>query len=324
MSNTFNKLNLYEILEINENADNNIIKQSYRKLSLKYHPDKINNLNNDLINDLNNKENINDKFIKIKYAYDILIDPLTRKKYDMNRNINRLDDYFNFDQLFDGFKLFFNSNEHTNLIKIAENKLCNSLSNDNKFIVKFINEIKNFNIINIINIIRDVKTTKLLDIEIFVDFSIYEIYNNFPKNITYNRITKNTFDSIIFPINKEQMYKGDGESLNINSTCYTGDIVIQINILNNTHNNVIYYILNNDLYINIKNENIIDDIISLNYLDNINYNFNLNDLNKSITDFGSLYCVEHFGLPVNDLNPFNMELNKQGVKRGNLFFIILI
>ena len=61
----------YEILEIEKDASEQEIKLAYRKLAKKYHPD----LNKD-------DPDAKDKFIEIKNAYDILIDPRKRKIYD--------------------------------------------------------------------------------------------------------------------------------------------------------------------------------------------------------------------------------------------------
>ncbi|MDL2290024.1 DnaJ domain-containing protein [Paludibacteraceae bacterium OttesenSCG-928-F17] len=56
----------YEILEIEITATNSEIKKAYRKLVLKYHPDKLNSADEDL-----KKENT-EKFRSIKKAYDTL------------------------------------------------------------------------------------------------------------------------------------------------------------------------------------------------------------------------------------------------------------
>lgn len=63
MINFNSQIDLYQILEINSNSSDEQIKKAWKKLALKYHPDK----NND-------KNYSNEKFIKIKYAYDILSD----------------------------------------------------------------------------------------------------------------------------------------------------------------------------------------------------------------------------------------------------------
>ncbi|AWD32613.1 Chaperone protein DnaJ [Candidatus Kinetoplastibacterium sorsogonicusi] len=65
------KRDLYEILGISNNASNDDIKKAYRKLAMKYHPDR----------NPNNKE-AEDKFKEIQSAYEILGDPEKRASYD--------------------------------------------------------------------------------------------------------------------------------------------------------------------------------------------------------------------------------------------------
>lgn len=61
----------YEILGIDKQADANGIKKAYRKLALKYHPDKT-----------KGDKALEDKFKKISEAYAVLSDPEKRKQYD--------------------------------------------------------------------------------------------------------------------------------------------------------------------------------------------------------------------------------------------------
>jgi len=61
----------YKTLGVTKNASQDEIKKSYRKLALKYHPDK----------NKGNKES-EEKFKDIGEAYEVLKDPETRKKYD--------------------------------------------------------------------------------------------------------------------------------------------------------------------------------------------------------------------------------------------------
>ena len=66
--------NHYETLGISETASESEIKQSFRKLSLKYHPDK----------NMGSTENVG-LFHKINEAYEVLGNPTKRKEYDMMR-----------------------------------------------------------------------------------------------------------------------------------------------------------------------------------------------------------------------------------------------
>lgn len=71
--------NLYKILEVNENSTDEEIRNSYKKLAKKYHPD------------LNKDKNAEEKFKEINYAYEILSDKSKRKEYDL-----KINSYYNF------------------------------------------------------------------------------------------------------------------------------------------------------------------------------------------------------------------------------------
>jgi len=62
---------LYKILEVNKDASQEDIKKSYRKLSMKYHPDR----NPD-------DKKAEERFKELSVAYATLSDPQKRKKYD--------------------------------------------------------------------------------------------------------------------------------------------------------------------------------------------------------------------------------------------------
>ena len=78
--------NLYKILQINSNSSQEDIKKAYRKLAMKWHPDK----------NINNKINAEKKFKEINKAYDILSDPQKKKKYDMYGEEGLDNNYSNF------------------------------------------------------------------------------------------------------------------------------------------------------------------------------------------------------------------------------------
>ena len=50
---------LYKLLEVSKDATNRDIRKSFKKLALKYHPDK------------NSEEDAHDKFLKINRAYEV-------------------------------------------------------------------------------------------------------------------------------------------------------------------------------------------------------------------------------------------------------------
>jgi DnaJ-class molecular chaperone len=62
--------NLYDILNVTKNATDVEIKNAYKKMLLKYHPDK------------NNIDDSTSKFIEIRNAYETLIDKQKRNNYD--------------------------------------------------------------------------------------------------------------------------------------------------------------------------------------------------------------------------------------------------
>lgn len=66
---------LYARLEVNNNACLSEIKKSYRKIVLKWHPDK------------NDKEEVSKQFIAVSEAYEVLSNPVKRARYDADNQI---------------------------------------------------------------------------------------------------------------------------------------------------------------------------------------------------------------------------------------------
>ncbi|WP_018249132.1 DnaJ domain-containing protein [Orenia marismortui] len=65
----------YKILGVNQDADSSKIKKAYRKLALKYHPDRN-----------SGDKNAEKRFKKISKAYEVLSDKQSRKEYDTKLN----------------------------------------------------------------------------------------------------------------------------------------------------------------------------------------------------------------------------------------------
>ncbi|MBS3733475.1 MAG: molecular chaperone DnaJ [Phycisphaerae bacterium] len=66
------KRDYYEVLGVARDADGNAIKRAYRKLALKYHPDKYDG----------DKAEGERKFKELAEAYEVLSDPAKRQRYD--------------------------------------------------------------------------------------------------------------------------------------------------------------------------------------------------------------------------------------------------
>ena len=64
---------LYELLQVSENADQEIIQAAYRRLILRYHPDR------------SSEPNAAEMTQRLNDAYAILSDPVQRAEYDRER-----------------------------------------------------------------------------------------------------------------------------------------------------------------------------------------------------------------------------------------------
>jgi DnaJ-class molecular chaperone len=207
----------YKILEIERNASEDDIKKSYRKLALKYHPDRCKDIGAE------------DKFKEISEAYSVLSSPDKRRSYDVmgnTDNFNGEDPFSVFNNIFQQHLSTFMNMKYENEINV--DNILNNLSggkmsspfsfgnvrikvhtfseNDFKNPFDMMNNSSNpFDIMNNTEEIdeediykksskhsnkssKNVKTkTKPEDIVINIDVSFYDIYNEEKKNITVKR-----------------------------------------------------------------------------------------------------------------------------------------
>ena len=95
MSSSFGNFNLYEELEIPRESTQEEIKKSYKKLAMKWHPDKR-----------ADDPTATEKFQRISHAYSILQDPKKRSCYDKYGTVD--EDNWNFEEFMKNFKFDFN------------------------------------------------------------------------------------------------------------------------------------------------------------------------------------------------------------------------
>tara|TARA_B100000161_G_C33510017_1_gene395931 strand:+ start:248 stop:1126 length:879 start_codon:yes stop_codon:yes gene_type:complete len=189
-------IDYYEILELDENCSKKDIKQNYKKLCLKYHPDK-------------NKEIDSNKFIKLKEAYDILIDDNKRNIYDYQRRFYFLKDFDLSDYEISYLNTLYekiNNSYEIKFCKILFNTLPKEFHEKLNILKKNIFTSKNTEII---------KSDKYINIEnleenftIFLNLSLQDVYNMKLKKIIIQSKT-NIFYIFIRTFNDIKLINGN-------------------------------------------------------------------------------------------------------------------
>ena len=90
------KKDFYEILGVKKDATKDEIRKAYKKLALKWHPDK----------NPENKKEAEEKFKEIAEAYSVLSDPDKRKEYDNRDSIPNFENFKFTNDDFDPFSMF--------------------------------------------------------------------------------------------------------------------------------------------------------------------------------------------------------------------------
>lgn len=305
-------MNLYDILNVPHNATKKQIKQSFKKLVFKYHPD---------IN-----KNGEEDFKIINLAYEILSNDNKRKKYDEQLNNDNT-------QLYDVFKYFFGDNI-INFLCTDKNQINSfNVTNIKRNVYNKLFDLKLSDIFNVSKFAPHLNITETdSDVDIDVNTSLHdsddnndiygeisvnldEIYNCKIKEISVTRRKKcscNDCDCNIcfnekYIDNVKKFYiplfydklilKGEGDDSLTNNE--SGNIIIKIN---QKHNNKYIRINDYDLSISINislYEYIYGIDIDFIHIDDIKYNikcdnpiYNLCHKNNML-----LYKIDGLGLP---------------------------
>lgn len=299
--NSNNEINLYELLGVDMNSTNEEIKKAWKKMALKYHPDKVKFKTN------LEMENSKNEFLKIKNAYDILSNTELKEEYDKKIKLKNKFNYI-----------------FSNGINIFDLNL-------KKYLQNFINSTQTEKIIELIlhkkepNIFFDISTgfsnnfndfiEKITNIEIIVNFDLRDVWECNPKSICYYRYTSDKFEELIYPVDFIQIYEDEGEEIIINNLVYKGNLIVKINITNTFSNGENYFIFEDELYVLINNNRIFNNKFVLNFLDGNKYKFNIRKLKKITNKLGNVLVKKNFGLP---------KLELTNIRYSNLFFIIIL
>lgn len=170
----------YKILELDKNCTKNEIKKKYRKMCLKYHPDK---------------DGDNETFIKIHKAYETLYDDEKRKIYDLKLifgDIDLTEDDYNI--IFSYYNRFIESYEYKLMIllyksipKEVKEKVIRKFKYRNTKIVCAQKSIDITNLyddisINLIMKRQDYEGNILKIIYLFTRYGVYYLYIRKPPN----------------------------------------------------------------------------------------------------------------------------------------------
>ena len=260
-------MDFYQILGVSKNATNNEIKKAYRKLAIKYHPDKSSD---------ENKEENTKKFQEISEAYEVLSNDKKREIYDkygkegLNNNggpnINP----------FDIFNEIFGNGGMSGMGGIPRGVHVN-VGNFQNF---GFNRVKKAE-----NVIRK------------IEISLDELFQEITKEINVKRKNNDKEEEFKLKIkipkgcdnNIKMVHKGKG---NIKDDYVNGDLIIIIK----HKKHPIYQVVNNNLILNKKikfGTSIIGSIFVIEYIDKKKYNVCFDGIIKN----NDIKIIKNMGIP---------------------------
>jgi DnaJ-class molecular chaperone len=242
--------NYYDVLNVTKNSSIDDIKKSYRKLSMKYHPDK------------NNGEDT--KMKQITEAYSIIGDPIKKKKYDFESTAPNPEDLIN---------MFFGNTGNA----YFSPDIFQNMSQGRNF--QFFTNMQD-NLFNNVNFVRPLVHTVNITLEEF--YNNQEIKTTIKKTITTNNNSAVVNEEITITVPRTLLdtnciiLKNKGNVINNNK----GDLKIKF-ILMDHH---IFSLYKNDI-IYCKEITLKDALCGFNF--NINYidgkKYKINNINTIIS-----------------------------------------
>ena len=274
----------YEILGISKDATQGEIKKAYRKLAMKYHPDKLSN----------NSTNIDkNKFTSISAAYNILSDPEKKSSYDLNlkfglHNDNIFENIFenisrassNNSGFFTNFDNLFSDESHQEFLSTFQNNFFNFKEKQKTSNKQDVNNKPNHSK-------KPEQTNKSeqtdkpeqtnkpeqnIDVIINFEITLEDLYLKKHKILTFERnIIK---QNILIPKKEKIKFKSDVGELIFESCGHQtnngfGDLILDVKVIPHSE----YKIINNFSIIFNKNFNLSNKVenIYFTYLDGKNY-----------------------------------------------------